>query len=464
MIHTNNRNKRLKKPYLLKFVVIMALLIYSTNFIYSQVETYTLDEAIATALKNNHDKQIAEMNIRQAEKEVDEAFGYALPRLDLTGNYTHFLELPAFFAPENFFNPQGDPNKLLAIKVGGNNAYDATAQFSQTVFNATVFRGIGASQIYLDLSKKQYESAIANTILKVKQAFYGVLVTQEALEISRASLENAEENVRNVKALGDKGFVSEFDMLQAEVQLENFRPIVLQTENMLKDAKNGLKMILGIKQESDVEVVGVLEYKDEQLPDANLVIQDALKRNFDVQTLELKKLVDEEFIAFHNTEYYPTVAAFANYTFNGQAVGTNFATNRQSVVGLQLQMNLFNGFQTQAKVEKASIEKMKTSESISQLSSAIAMQVKSKISEIEVIKNQIKTQEKIVNQAERAFKIANTRYKEGAGNQLEIQNADIALRQSKTNLLQSVYKYISAKAELDQLTGNVSPKYLNFNN
>ena len=36
--------------------------------------------------------------------------------------------------------------------------------------------------------------------------------------------------------------VAEFDMLQAEVQVENVRPVVLRMENVLKTAKNGFKI------------------------------------------------------------------------------------------------------------------------------------------------------------------------------------------------------------------------------
>ena len=71
-------------------------------------------------------------------------------------------------------------------------------------------------------------------------------------------------------------------------------------------------------------------------------------------------------------------------------------------------------------------------------------------------------QGKTVEVAERAYNIAKVRYKEGAGSQLELQNADQELKQARLNQVQSKYSYLITKFELEQLLGRTNPEYFSY--
>ena len=102
---------------------------------------------------------------------------------------------------------------------------------------------------------------------------------------------------------------------------------------------------------------------------------------------------------------------------------------------------------------------MQTEEQLAQMKEFVKTQVKAKYLELDRVSKQIESQERNVELAEKAYKIANVKYREGTGTQLDIQNAEMALRLAKTNKLQSVFEYITAKADLEQLTGETNKKY-----
>jgi len=448
--------------------------------LYAQKLTYTLEEAITAALKNNRDVIISEMNVRKSEAAVDEAFGYALPSLDITANLAHMIEKPKTAFPdfealltnatynilfdENVLPRDDDKFKSMATKLQSfaqTNSFETKAQVTQILFNSAVFRGIGASQIYLDLAKVQYEAAKTNTILNVKKAFYGVLLSKELLNIIKCSLINAEENLKNINALYEQGLTSDFDALQAEVQVENIRPSVRELENTYLNALNGLKILLSVNLSDSIEVIGSFEYKDEELPlieDASLL---ALKNNLDINSLRIKKNVDEEFINIERADYWPTIAAFGNYSYAGSSDDWNFQTYNSSMVGVTFSLNLFKGGRAANRIEQANIATMQTQEQISLTEDFITSQVTVKILDLKKVKSQIKALNRNVELAQKAYNISTTRYKEGTGTQLEIKNADVELRSAKTNLIKSVHDYIIAEAELDQLLGRVDSKYKN---
>jgi outer membrane protein len=303
-------------------IFILFFLVFAFHFSTSaQSKVYTLDEAINTALNNNRDITISEMNVKKAVAAIDQAYGYALPSLDLSGSFSHFLEKPKMSFPdfgsllqnatysilfdENVL-PRDEskfkPLQNVLQSFAQTNNYSTSLTLSQTIFSSAVFKGIGASQIYYDLAKADLNGTVSKTVLSVQKTFYGVLLSKEVLDITKQSFENAEANLNDVEALYREGMVSEFDMLQAQVQVENIRPAVLQMENNLQSAKDGLKIILGIEQNDEIDVAGEFVYTPYDISNEEELINEALVSNFEIKTLELKKQVDEAFVELDVSE------------------------------------------------------------------------------------------------------------------------------------------------------------------
>jgi len=466
---------KLKSKFVL-ILIILCSLSYRSN---SELLKITLDKAIDMALANNTETKIARMEIEKAEAAVDEAYGYALPTIDLSANLMHYFEKPIIFFPDFEAMLQNstygilfqenvlpyDPNKFKPIGLSElsmflANSFETKLQVSQILFNSSVIRGIGASKIYLNLSQESLKSTASKTIVEVKKAFYGILLTQELLNIMKSSLANAEDNLNNIQSLYNQGLVSEFDLLSVQVQIENLKPTVTQLENALVQAKDGLKILLGIPKENEIEIDGQMDFEKINLPDQFTLIEQALKNNYDLKTLTVKQQIDEEFIELDRAEYWPTVAAFASYSLNGQSDDFNFQNYNTGIVGLTFSINLFNGLRTNEKVQQSTITAMQTKEQLEQLKEFTKLQVSTKYNELKRILKLIDAQTKNIELAEKAYNIAKVKYNEGTATQLEVQNADLQLRQAKTNKLQSVYDFIVAKSELDKLTGNIEQEYI----
>ena len=65
----------------------------------------TLDQAVAIALEKNRELKSARLDVERADARVREAWGYALPVLDFSGQYTRALERPVFF-PSGLCKPR----------------------------------------------------------------------------------------------------------------------------------------------------------------------------------------------------------------------------------------------------------------------------------------------------------------------------------------------------------------------
>ena len=253
--------------------------------------------------------------------------------------------------------------------------------------------------------------------------------------------------------------VSEFDMLQAEVQVENLRPMLLQMENNLKSAKDGLKLILSIDQQEEIDVNGNFDYQPYDISNEDGLIDEALKTNYDLRTLELKKQVDEAFVELDVSEYWPNIAAFGQYAYNGSSDDWKFNTYSSATIGLNFTINLWQGNRTSNAVQQSTITYQQTEEQLNQLKDYTLLNVKSKLQELKRVQSLIDVQNRTVEVAERSYNIAKVRYKEGAGSQIELQNTDLALKQARLNRIQSMYSYLTTKYELEQILGRTNPEY-----
>lgn len=443
--------------------------------------TLDLEQSIQLGLKNNREIQVSKLEVDKAEAAVSEAFGYALPSVDLTAGFSRFLKLPKISFPdfsaitknstydvlfdENVI-PRDNSKKLKVSNIlqsfSLKNNYEVKTQVTQILFNSAVFRGIGASEIFLDLAKEKFKNTISKTVLEVKKAFYGAILAKNLLEISKARFNNAIDHLKNIKALKEQGLVSEFNQMQAEVQVENIRPQIIQLENVFKDAKNALKIILNITQDKEIELMGEMTYNKEVFSSEDELIDEAISSNLDLSTLKIKNQLDEEYTAIDRGSYWPTISAFGNYTFAGEANDFNFQNYQSSMVGLNFSLNLFQGGRTKNKVQQDVIITMQTKEQIKSLTDLTISIVKSKLNDLKRVQSQIETMKANVELANRAYQIAEDRFKEGTGSELEVKDANVELSQAKVNYTNAVHDYVIAKAELENLIGRVNKEYFNY--
>ncbi|MBE0643037.1 MAG: TolC family protein [Bacteroidetes bacterium] len=420
----------------------------------AQVRTLTMDDAISIAVENNRDLEVSRLEMDKADYQVREAVGTALPNISASGTYSRMLKKPVFFLPKKFMDPDAGDG-VVPIEVGSDNSYNFGFEATQILFNAAVFTGVGTAKIYQDASRYLYDDTYNKTVTNVKKAFQGVLLAREVLSLMKASLKNAEDNLHNVDVMFKQGIVSEYDFIRAQVQTDNIRPRVIEAERNVVLATNGLKLLLSLPPGQEIDVQGKLEFvpaEDVMLTQAEEL---AVEKNAGLKALEQQSRVNEKIATIYRSESLPTLAAFGNYSWQAQNDALSKISSNDfiatSQVGLSLSINLFNGLQTNARVNQAEIDYRKSREQFSAARDGMITNAQNIRYRLDEAQRRIESQTRTVEQAEKGYKIATTRYQTGSGTQLEVNDADLALLQARVNRVQAVYDYTLAKADLEQL-------------
>ena len=416
----------------------------------------SLPQAIRWAVERNTEVRLARLEVERADARVREAVGTALPSLSFSANYNRNVLLPVFFLPD-FRNPQS--GQLQAVRIGSENSFQLQLQVSQVLFSQAVLTGIGASQLYAQAARQQYRATLAKTVAAVRKAFYAALLARELREAVQASVRRAERFAEDVRVLAGQGLVAEYDALRANVQLEQVRTLATQAELGYSAALRHLKLLIGIPQEQDIELEGSLEaeYHPEPLPEAGTLVEKALRENPQLRALQLQEEVQRDVARIYRAESYPMLLGFGAYTYQGQSpTFSNFLTARSAAVGVQLTLSLFQGLQTNARVEQAEVERQKVQQQIESFREGLKVQVLSAVEQQRLARQRLEVARSTIAQAERGYQIARTRYSEGLGSQLEILDADAALRQAQSAYAQALHDYLAAQADLDYLTGSLT--------
>ncbi len=438
--------------------VISVIALHSLIAQTSEPKKYSLEQAVKVALQQNPDLISARLEVERADARVMEAWGTALPSLDLTAQYSRAIKKPVFFLP-NFF--QDKPDEIIAIEVGSRHSMNMSVTARQILFNTAVITGVGAAKIYSGAARELFRAKQVETVTKVRKAFYSVLLAGEVRSMMRATLQNAQENLRNVQLLSKQGLVSEYDELRASVGVENLQPVVIQAENNYALALDGLRAVMGLEVTEHFDIDGMLKFEpiDEGL--FTTATDAVLEANPNLHAMRMHVDVNKAMVNIQRSGYFPTLAAFGNYQYQLAKNTLNISTNDfigSSTVGLSLSLNLFEGLQTSARVEQAQLEMRKSQEQLAGLETNVRTAVHSIILQMQQARKRVEAQTKTVEQAEKGYRIATTRFTSGSGTQLEVNDAQLALTQAQVNRIQAVYDYLVASADFDQLLGRL-PTY-----
>jgi outer membrane protein TolC len=275
--------------------------------------------------------------------------------------------------------------------------------------------------------------------------------------LQRQSIARNEQALKDARSLLAQGRASRVDTLRAFVTLENLRPEVIRLTNGIEIAKTVLKRVIGLNEEESVVLQDSLRY-DAGVPVrvAEGAFAEALAARPEVQRLVLTEKLNRQQVIGQSAERLPKLWAVGSVL--GQSQANNFRLGDyhwpvSSFAGLQLNVPIFSGFRTAARVQQAQITRQQTEKQLENFREIVRAEVKIGTSGVEEARRRIEVQGQTVATAELGYRITRDRWKQGIASRLDVSDAELLLSQAKSNYLQAVYDYQVAQVELDKALG-----------
>jgi outer membrane protein TolC len=291
----------------------------------------------------------------------------------------------------------------------------------------------------------------------VSKAYYTVLVNRERLGLLRANLRNLEQLLKDTRALYAEGFVEEIDVDRLEVNLNNTQTELDKAERLVKLSLAALKFQMGMVQSVGLELTDSIRPDDfDAAKIAAESVQARPELRPEYRLLEKQIELTGLNIRRYKAEYMPTV--YANGGWQRQSFANDFKVGdwnwfNVSSAGFTISMPLFNGFATDARIQRTKIEQMVYQSQLDNFAKAAQLETEQARIELANALRSVETQQRNVKLAEKVYRVAQLKYKEGLGTNLEVVEAETQLSLSQTNYTNALLDAYIARINLQKAIG-----------
>jgi len=420
-----------------------------------QTDQFSMAEAIAFAQSNSNSVQSAQLSVTRAKTEVQEYRSIGIPKLNGEIEYNYNAQIPTSLIPNSAF---GSPAPgFSAVQFGTNNRLVMGLTLSTLVFDGSYFVGLKAARGLVEMTQRQADLSKYDIKHIVSKAYLTALIAEENKKVLLKNIENLDKMRKETQAFLDNGMVEQLDVDRLELSLSNLKVELEALSRQTELAYNVLKFQMNYPLEKEIKLSNQLE-DVLALPEASdlegeISFGQRIETDILKQTIQLNELNTKRFLS----GYLPSLSAFAvhqqvlqrNDLFDGNSPGFYPTT----ILGLKLNVPIFDGLEKAAKIKKSKIDVEKFKLQLTDLNRGIQLEVVNARAVYNNAKMRLDNQDKNLTLAERILETTKTKYRAGVGSSLEMTQAEQELYRTQANRLNALYELVVAKADLDKALG-----------
>jgi outer membrane protein TolC len=361
---------------------------------------------------------------------------------------------PLIVRPNGTTNAVGIPLSSFISSTPITNTWNMTVTISQLLYDGgATIANRRASRINEDASYYTLRSTIDSLVETIRTQFYQIILDRALVQVQEESVNLLRSQLDDQQSRYEAGTVPQFNVLQAESQLQNQIPQLIAAQNNYRIAMVTLAKTLGIPADRQyvtdepLPVVGSLDVTliKYDLSEA-LVTARANRPSLKAQRSNILAAVEEVTVA--RAGWQPTLTANAGL----QVEENPFSNNMRNTVngwffGVNGTWNIFDGGATYGRVKsaQATLEEQKVTydDSVRQ----VELDVSTAVDNLRQAQETIVASKKAVDVSLESLRLANERLAAGTGTQLDVLNQQTQLTTARSNYFTAEFQYISAVAQ-----------------
>ena len=429
-------------------------------------ETFSLEECIEYAIRNNVNVKNQQLNRQIAQAQVNETLGVGLPQISGSAGLSYNIVTPQMQLPNFGVDPETGglralPGEFNVIPAGPDYSGNLGITVNQMIFDGSYFIGIKAAKVYKDLAEKDFVKATVDVAEGVSLAYYGTLVAKERLELLKINLDRLESLYRETKAMSAQGFAETIDVQRVQVNLNNIRTEYQNVQRSYGINIQMLKFQMGLPLTQEIALDGnINDFNLDE--DVTFLSEVEVGNRIEYQQLRVNRELSDLEVRNIRVQYYPKVNAFFNH---GYRLGTS---NRSEVfdfntgwfasgttVGLSLDVPIFDGLIKANRIKRTSLVREQIDNQLQNLENSIQIEVVQAKINLQNSLQSLQAQEENIELAQEVFRVAKIKYQEGVGSNLEVIEAENAFKTAETNYFNSLYNALVARVAYQKATGTL---------
>ncbi|MGB5498780.1 MAG: TolC family protein [Maribacter sp.] len=442
----------------IQLLSLFMLLFYMVGQSQEQANSFSLDEAIAFALKNNYSAINAERDILDAKKQKWETIATGLPQISGDISYQNQLKQPISLIPAEFFG--GEPGTFQAITFGQPQQATATATLKQQIFDGSYIVGVQATKAFLNYSNNNKEKTDLEVRKAVVESYGNVLLAIESVSILEKNKTTLEKNLFETTKIYENGLGDEESVEQLQITLSSIESQLKNAIRLKSITLQMLNLVMGIAIDAPTKLSENLnDLTQKQIDFGLLDTPFSMENNVDYKLAA--NLNEQRYFEWKlaKSRALPTLNAFVNYGSSAFSDNFDFFSNDQqwydsSILGFDLNIPIFSSLKRSAGTQRAKIALEKAKTQLSEAEEQIKLQLESAKSDYILAIEQYNTAKENQGLAERIEKKNQIKYFEGIASSFDLRQAQTQLYTTQQEYLQSMVEVINTKTALETILNN----------
>lgn len=436
----------------MKIISKIIFLLFVTITSFAQDRVLSLDEAIASALKNNYDIRLARNDSTAAAVNNSYAYVAFIPQVNGTATY---------LANNNNQKLKFASGTTAQGKGLRSNNVAAGVQLNWKLFDGLkMFATKAKLEEYVKLGELTIKNQLIDITASVITGYYNIVRQKQQLKAIQEQMSVNEERVKLADKKLSVGLGSKPELLQAKVDLNAQKAEQLKQLTLIAQLKEQLNKIMAVPINTTYEVTDTIPFDNNLILDeiitkseANNPLLQLSKKNIDISKLSLKEA---------KADYFPTLSFNSAYNFSRTNIKTAinqfapvFSRSNGFNYGLTAAIPILNGFNVQRQIKQAKLSIQYQQLVLENQQLQINLAVNNAFKDYELQKKSLALEEENLALAKENVMIALERFRQGVSTYLELREAQKSLEDGYNRLIAARYNTKLAETELIRLKGDL---------
>lgn len=420
-----------------------------------QIYSFTLQQAIDYAIKNNYQAINAGRDIAIAKQKKWETTAMGLPQINGNIGYLNNFEIQKSLIPAEIFG--GTPGTFQEVAFGVKHSVNSSLTLSQLLFDGSYIVALQASKTYLAFYQNYKKKTDTDVKEMIINSYGSVLLANENAVILQKNKTILEKTVFDTNETFKNGLIEEENVEQLKITLSSVNSNLNYMNRLREISLKMLKINLGIKIDDELVVTDKLDDLAKSNMDFALSTPD-----FEPKT-NINYIIANNFVEQRNLELklqkskaLPTLSAAANFGYNSFGETFNFFNSNQkyfnySNLGINLNIPIFSSFGRRAKTQQAKIALEQANTKLTEAEQQLKLQFQNAKSDYEFSVEQYNSSKENLKLAERIEIKQQIKFKEGLSSSFDFTEAQRQLYSSQQSFLQTMVDVVNKKASLEKI-------------
>jgi outer membrane protein TolC len=334
--------------------------------------------------------------------------------------------------------------------------FAAGPSFSMPLLDLTLLRNWQAA--------KQTAHATGSDALTIREQTAALVVSQYLAALrARAEVRAVQSRVNlattlynQAVSLEKNGSGTNLDTVRAQVELQNERQNLLVADTQLQTTLNGLVQLLHVDPRQTIELGDEMSFFETPAINVNESLECAYAARPEMQSIASQQAALELEKSSASASRLPTLSVGGQWQYEGNSAPTAIPTY---VYQASIEVPILTGGRIKAQIARANLELKRIEEQKAQLRDQIALEVNNALAALDSARNQVDVAKQGLELAQREVAQSRERFEEGVANNIEVVTAQDNLARAHDNLIEALYRYNQARADLARATGRMEDIY-----